>query len=195
MPYRSSFHSFYDYLYCLCSIIYIICKKQSICRLLIRASPVNHLLSRFFAADTCIRQVLLFKRHAPGCGACFLFNLILALLASAPHCLYKPWLIVNGVHKSIPINRFIGVGIPVALALSYIAFCMVSSISETFVSSSSREMKDFSWVSRRTRTAWFFSMSFGPISTRRGIPRISQSANFQPGLFSESSVLTEKLPS
>ena len=62
--------------------------------------------------------------------------------------------------------------------------------SSTFVSSSSRLTTIFSPVSRRARTAWLASISFGPISTRTGIPRISASANFQPGLLSVASSLT-----
>ena len=44
--------------------------------------------------------------------------------------------------------------------------------------------------SRRAMQHCSFSMSLGPISTRRGTPRISYSANFQPGALSLSSSFT-----
>ncbi len=48
--------------------------------------------------------------------------------------------------------------------------------------------------SRRARTADCLATSFGPSSMRRGTPRISQSLNFQPGLWpSRSSSVTRML--
>ena len=63
----------------------------------------------------------------------------------------------------------------------------------TVSSSSARGTVTFSPVSRRATTHCSFSMSLGPISTRRGTPFISYSANFQPGELSESSIL-ERMP-
>ena len=74
-------------------------------------------------------------------------------------------------------------------ALANMLAWMSSRSLVTAVSSSARGTKVFSPVSRRAMQHWSFSMSLGPISTRRGTPRISYSANFQPGLCSLSSIL------
>ena len=56
-----------------------------------------------------------------------------------------------------------------------------SSRSFTAAARPARGRKVFSRVSRLTSTAWSFSTSLGPISSRRGAPRISQSAYLKPG--------------
>ena len=55
-----------------------------------------------------------------------------------------------------------------------------------------REVSFFSPVSRRATTHIPFSMSLGPISRRSGIPRISASANLNPGLLSVRSHFTRR---
>ena len=77
-----------------------------------------------------------------------------------------------------------------ARARSYRSLRRASSCAGIAVSSSSRETKTFSRVSRRTSTHWFFSRSLGPISRRRGTPFISHWENFQPGALSLSSSFT-----
>ena len=57
-----------------------------------------------------------------------------------------------------------------SFALSYISCCSCSKMSRNFVAISSRDTTIFSRLSRRTTTTWFFSISFGPISIRVGIP-------------------------
>ena len=74
-----------------------------------------------------------------------------------------------------------------AFARSNISLWIVSNNSFTVCATSSIAHSVFSLVSRRTSTHFPASMSFGPNSTRTGIPRISCSENFHPGLLSLSS--------
>jgi hypothetical protein len=52
----------------------------------------------------------------------------------------------------------------------------------------------FSRVSRRAAKTVCFSMSRGPISSRTGTPRISYSANFQPGVLLSSASSLTRMP-
>ena len=77
-----------------------------------------------------------------------------------------------------------------SLAFSSISFWIVSRSFSIVSGSASIAHSVFSPVSLRARTALPASISLGPISTLTGMPRISASANFHPGLLSVSSILT-----
>ena len=80
-----------------------------------------------------------------------------------------------------------------AFAFAYISSCICASNASQVSDSLSNGTMVFSLVSRRTTTACPASISFGPTSTRSGIPFTSCSANLNPGLLSESSTFTRKL--
>ena len=134
--------------------------------------------------------MLLGKGDAAGGHAGLLLHLQLARQLPAPHGLDKP--AVLGLEG---LGLLQGVGLEDVLLqvlLGPLVQAVVDGIQRwrgRSVSNSSRLMKTFSPLSRRTRTHWFFSMSLGPISTRRGTPFISYSAAFQPMDWSEESIL------
>ena len=73
---------------------------------LICLAPVNHLLSGLSAYRAGLCDLFLIERHASGCCCSIFFDLELALLAAAPHHLYKAGLVSNSVLELvIGLNR------------------------------------------------------------------------------------------
>ena len=118
---------------------------------LVCSAPVNHVLRRLAAAYADIRDFFLFKRNtSAGCCCSFLDGILTGLIA-APHCFNEAGCFVDDFFKFI--HCFCNVGSGFTVFGCFFQHIFVNFIQKgTLVSSSSRETKIFSPVSRLART-------------------------------------------